>query len=88
MRSLGLSPTPLVEHYFNWHRCTSCRNRGLLAQRGGDLPPAVDPAQLDLTTCDKAEEKDHGSVFARQRPLGLHAAAELLVESLDHVRGS
>src|SRR5260370_32030590 len=37
-------------------RQTSCRHHRMLAQHRGDLPPAVDPAQLDLTTHHEAEE--------------------------------
>ena len=57
----------------------------MVPEHGGDLLPAVDFAQLDLTTRNKAEEQDHGGVLARQCPLCLHTAAELFVEALDHV---
>ena len=58
-------------------RDASCRHRRRLAQHGGDLPPAINPAQFDLAADDEAEEQDYGGVFARQGALCLHAPAEL-----------
>jgi hypothetical protein len=46
-------------------------------EHGGDLLPAVDPAQLDLAGRHEAEE---------QHALRLHAAAKLLVKPLNGVR--
>src|SRR5258706_4737219 len=60
----------------------------MLAEHRGDLPPAVNPAQLDLSARHKTEEKDQGCVFAWQRALRLHAAPEFLVEPLNHVCGA
>jgi hypothetical protein len=36
----------------------------MLAEHGADLPPAVDPAQLDLPARYEAEEQDNRGVFA------------------------
>src|SRR5882762_149824 len=49
----------------------SCRDRCVLAEHGGDLPPAVDPAQLDLPARHEAEQQSQRRVFARQRALRL-----------------
>src|SRR2546426_4173871 len=37
-----------LREYFGKSSSRSCRDRRVLAQDSGDLPPAVDPAQLDL----------------------------------------
>jgi hypothetical protein len=37
----------------------------MLAQHGGDLPPAIDPAQLDLPAGDQAEKQGQRGVFVR-----------------------
>src|SRR5262249_38040919 len=55
--------------------------------RRGDLPPAVDPAQLDLTARDEAEEQDERRVFRGQGALRLHASSEFLVKALNRVGG-
>src|SRR5207245_3764240 len=52
----------------------------------GDLPPAVDPAQLDLPAGHETEEQDDRGFFAWQRALRLHTAAKLFVKTFDHVR--
>ena len=57
-----------------------------MAEHRRNLPPAVDPAQLDLPVSHETEEQNHRRVFAWQRALRLHAPTELLVEPLDHVR--
>jgi hypothetical protein len=41
------------------------RHRRMLAEHWGDLPPAIDPAQLDLFAGHEAQEQDEGRVFAR-----------------------
>jgi len=43
---------------------TSCCD-GVLAEHGGDLPPPIDPAQLDLPTGHEAEEQDQCRVLGR-----------------------
>src|SRR5205085_11759517 len=48
-------------------RARSCRHRRVLAEHRGDLPPPVDPAQLDLPAYHEAEEQDQRGVLARQR---------------------
>ena len=48
---------------------------------------AVDLPQPDLPRGHEAEEQAHRGVFGRQRPLGLHPPAKLLVQALDGVRG-
>jgi hypothetical protein len=53
---------------------------------GGDLPPPVDPAQLDLPARHEAEEQDQCRVFGRQRALRFHAWAKFVVEPLNRVR--
>src|SRR5215470_18366851 len=58
----------------------------MLAEHDGDLPPAVDPAQLDLPAGHEAEEQDQGRVLGRQRALRFHASAKFLVEPLNCVR--
>src|SRR5882672_11390218 len=60
----------------------------MLAEHRGDFPPAVDPAQLDLPAGHETEEQDQGRIFTRERALRLHAAAKLLVEPLNRVRGA
>src|SRR5439155_21689934 len=35
----------------------------------GDLPPAVDPAQLDLSPDYEVEKPDQGPILVRQRPI-------------------
>src|SRR5712692_7067947 len=60
----------------------------MLAEHRRDLPPAVDPAQLDLPAGHEAKEQDQCGVLGRQRALRLHAAPEFLVEPLDRIRGS
>jgi len=60
----------------------------MLAEHRGDLPPAVDPAQLDLPAGHEAKEQDQCRVLGRQRALRLHAAPEFLVDPLDRIRGS
>jgi len=37
----------------------------VLTEHRGDLPPAVDPAQLDLPARYEADEEDLRGVFAR-----------------------
>jgi hypothetical protein len=69
-------------------RDASCCYRRVLAKHGGDLPPAVDPAQLNLPTDHEAEEQDQRRVFARQRALRLHATPEFFVEPFNRVRGA
>src|SRR2546425_7374658 len=63
----------------------SCGNHCVLAEHRGNLPPAVDPAQPDLLARHEAKEQDQSRLFARQRALRLHAAAELFVQPFDHV---
>ena len=53
----------------------SRRDRRALVEHSGDFPPAVDPAQLDLTARHKAEEQDQRSIFAGQGPLRSSAGA-------------
>jgi hypothetical protein len=43
---------------------------------GRDLPPAVDPAQLDLPTGHEAEEQNQRRVLGGQRALRFHASAK------------
>src|SRR5260370_35302733 len=62
--------------------------RQVLAYHRGDLPPAVDPAQLDLPARHEAEEQDDGGVFTRERALRLYPAAEFFVKPLDDVCGA
>jgi hypothetical protein len=38
----------------------------MLTEHRGDFPSAVDPAQLDLSTCHETEEQDERRVFAGQ----------------------
>jgi len=59
----------------------------VLAEHGSDLPPAIDPAQLDLPTRHKAEEQNQRRVLGGQRALRFHAAAKFLMEPLNGVRG-
>src|SRR5713101_1814734 len=66
----------------------SSRFRRVLAQHRRDCPPAVDPAQLDLSADHQAKEQNQRRLFARQGTLCLHAAPELLMEPLNRVRGS
>ena len=47
-------------------REASCCYRRMLAKHGGDLLPAVDPAQLNFATGHEAEEQDQRRVFAQQ----------------------
>jgi hypothetical protein len=68
--------------------CVTPRPACVAAQHCGDLPPAVDPAQLNLPTGHEAEEQDQRRVFAGQRALRFHAAAEFFVESFSRVRGA
>src|SRR5262245_56171350 len=68
--------------------CPSCRRRWTLPEDGGDLPPAVDPAQPDLPARHETEEQYDGGVFTRERALRLHPAAEFFVEPLDDVCGA
>jgi hypothetical protein len=58
----------------------------MLAEHAGDLPPPVDPAQLDPPACHEAEPQDQRRVLGRQRAVRLHAAAKLLVAPLNRVR--
>src|SRR5258708_7396755 len=62
--------------------------RQVPAYHRGDLPPAVDPAQLDLPARYEAEEQDDGGVLTRERALRLYPAAIFFVESLDDVCGA
>jgi hypothetical protein len=55
----------------------------VLAYHAGDLPPAVDPAQLDLAAGYEAEKQNQCRVLARPRALGLYAAAEFTVKPLE-----
>ena len=41
----------------------------MLAEHGADLPPAVDPAQLDLPAGDEAEEQDKRTQRVHGTPL-------------------
>ena len=68
----------------------SRRHYRVLTEHHGDrdLPPAVDPAQLDLAAGHEAEKQNDRRVLARQRALRLHAAAKLFVKPLNHARGS
>jgi hypothetical protein len=53
-----------------------------VAKHSGDLPPAVDPAQVDLPARYEAEEQDDGGVLTRERTLRLYTSAEFFVEPL------
>src|SRR5437762_219405 len=59
-----------------------------LAEHGGDLLPAVDPAQPDPPAGHEAEEQDHRRVLGGQRALRFHASAKFLMEPLNRVGGS
>jgi len=48
----------------------------MLAEHGSDFPPAVDPAQPDLSVGHEAEDQDQRRIFAWQRALRLYTAAE------------
>src|SRR5262245_28551045 len=66
-----------------------CVMRRLAAgtQHGGNLAPAIEPAQTDLAADDETEAQHEGRVLGGQAALRLHTSAELLVEALDHVGG-
>src|SRR5262245_46601808 len=66
-------------------RDASCGRLARCTQDDGNLAPAIEPTQPDLPADDETEEQHEGRVLSRQRPLGLHATAKLLVQSLDHV---
>src|SRR5438105_11668077 len=40
----------------------------MLAEHAGDLPPPVDPAQLDLPACHEAEQQDQRRVLVGSEP--------------------
>jgi hypothetical protein len=69
-------------------RDASCGRLAARAQHGRDLAPAVEPTQADLPADHETEEEHERRVLGGQRALGLHASPELLVQPLDHVRGS
>src|SRR3989449_3615499 len=60
----------------------------VLTGHRGDLPPAIDPAQLDLPAHHEAEEQNQSRVLGRQRALCLHASAKFFVEPFNRVRGA
>jgi len=60
----------------------------VLAEHGGDLPPAVDSAQLYLPARYETEEQDQRGVFVWQRALCFHTPPKFLMEPFDHVRAS
>jgi hypothetical protein len=58
----------------------------MMAEHCGDLPPAVDSAQLDLPTRHEAEEQDQRRVLGGQRALRFDASAKFPVEPFNRVR--
>src|SRR6266849_1625778 len=62
----------------------SCRDRPVQAEHGGNLPPAVDPAQLDLPARHEAEEEDQRCVFTRRRNSSWSRSITFVVRSVFH----
>src|SRR6266849_1474971 len=62
----------------------SCRDRRVQAEHGGNLLPAVDPAQLDLPARHEAEEEDQRCVFARRRNSSWSRSITFVVRSVFH----
>jgi len=63
-----------------------CGRPPALTEHGRDLVPAVQAPQANLTAGPEAEEQHERGFLGRQTALRLHAAAEFLVQPLDHVR--
>src|SRR5713226_337191 len=62
----------------------SCRDRRVQAEHGGNLPPAVDPAQLDLPARHETEEEDQRCVFTRRRNSSWSRSITFVVRSVFH----